>query len=296
MANRTVLYMYFKFFTICWGVLIVLLLGRRQVQAGDDGPEEIYLGLPCRKVERVGGFKLNRDDPANYTDKITSLVLCKDLEEGYPPGADRDTSAKGEGAAPEGMLGMLSKMHYELSKLAANAEVKDLCSYEKANRLENVISGLTSKDLSCKFCKKTYSSVTRLRNHLKSKHLKKTAHHCATCNKYFGDATTLLNHSKKHDPSAAKFTCGTCQKVCYSQAKLQDHMVVHSTAKPFMCQFCKEKSFKRVRTLKDHEGGCEKNPDRRIRKQCRLCPKNYADQRSLRRHFRESHPGEDPDL
>ena len=249
------------------------------------------------KVERVGGFRLDRDDPANYTDKIASLVLCKDLEEGYPPGADRGTpgAATEEGAAPEGMLGMLSKMHYELSKLAANAGVKDLCSYEKANRLENVISGLTSKDLSCKFCKKTYSSVTRLRNHLKSKHLKKTAHHCATCNKYFGDATTLFNHSKKHDPSAAKFTCGTCQKVCYSKAKLQDHMVVHSTAKPFLCQFC-DKTFKRVRTLKDHEGGCEKNPDRRDRKQCRLCPKNYADQRSLRRHFRDNHPGEDPDL
>ena len=65
-------------------MLCCLISGKRQVQAGDDGPEEIYLGLPCRKVERVGGFRLNRDDPGNFTDKITSLVLCKDLEEGYP--------------------------------------------------------------------------------------------------------------------------------------------------------------------------------------------------------------------
>ena len=88
--NRTV-HAFFNFWlnsfssvTFVLNMFCCLISGKRQIQAGDDGPEEVYLGLPCRKVERVGGFRLNRDDPANYTDKITSLVLCKDLKKATP--------------------------------------------------------------------------------------------------------------------------------------------------------------------------------------------------------------------
>ena len=293
--------------------------GKRDVTAGneEEEPQEIYLGVPCRKAEKVGGYNITQDDPAVFCDQITYVDHPRDLTEPYPDGADQEqtvpqasTSASQEDPVPgpkAEMVAMLSRMHYELSKLAKNAGVADICATEKANRLENVIAGLTSKDLICRYCKKKYSSITKLKNHLKVKHLKKTAHYCEPCKKYFSEASSLLAHRKRHEEGAQEFRCKgkvkdkdgnlqPCQKVCYSAAKLRDHQIVHSSAKPFTCQYCQAKSFKRKKSVKEHEAKCINNPNYGGRLQCRLCPKNYADKKSLQRHFRSSHPGEDPDL
>ena len=293
------------------------LTGKRDVTAGDDEdePQEIYLGVPCRKAAKVGGYNITQDDPAVFVDQITFVDHPRDLTEPYPDGADQEqgppqasTSSSKEDPGPKAeMVAMLSRMHYELSKLAKNAGVADICATEKANRLENVIAGLTSKDLVCKYCKKKYSSITKLKNHLKVKHLKKTAHFCEPCKKYFAEASSLLTHKKRHEAGAQEFRCGAtikdkdgnmkpCQKVCYSAAKLRDHKIVHSTDTPFTCQFCNIKSFKRKKSVKKHEAKCTSNPNYVGRLQCRLCPKDYADKKSLQRHFRSSHSGEDPDL
>ena len=95
-------------------------------------------------------------------DQITFVDHQRDLTEPYPEGADQEqaapqaasTSSKDTPEPKSEMVVMLSRMHYELSKLAKNAGVTDICATEKANRLENVIAALTSKDLVCKFCKK----------------------------------------------------------------------------------------------------------------------------------------------
>ncbi|MCG8624510.1 MAG: C2H2-type zinc finger protein, partial [Proteobacteria bacterium] len=133
--------------------------------------------------------------------------MQKELPEPYPPGADAEdqpTVAAGTSQAsqesqkaPSEMLNMLSKMHYDLTKLAQNAGIPDLCSHEKKNRIENIISSVTSKDLVCKYCNKQFKALTNLKNHLRLKHLKKTAHYCDICKKYFAEATTLRKHMGK---------------------------------------------------------------------------------------------------
>ena len=294
--------------------------GKKEVEApkqeGEDS-SEIYLGLPCKALERVGGYSLTTDDPSVFTYKITFLDVVKEFPEPYPPGADAEAPAQAEAApdkddsssskAKKEMVAMLSRMHFELFKLAKNAGVKDLCSLEKANRLENIISGLTSKDLSCRYCKKQYSSLTKLKNHLKLKHLKRTAHYCDICKKFFSEATTLRPHLVRHQEGAREYKCTVvvkdkkgnqkpCGKVFYTQSKFADHSIVHTTEKPFGCRHCKVKRFKREKSLKEHEEKCDSNPHKRDRIACRLCDKDYADQRSLRKHFRTSNPGEEPDM
>ena len=116
------------------------------------------------------------------------MDIVKELPEPYPDGADSEGQAAQAGSSsatvdpppqPKAdMIQMLQRMHFELCKLAKNAGVKHLCSLEKGSRLENIIAGLTSNDLVCKYCKKQYSSLTKLKNHLKLKHLRRTAHYC----------------------------------------------------------------------------------------------------------------------
>ena len=283
-----------------------------------DEPKEVYYGVPCRPLERIGGYSLTQDDPGVFTDRITYVDHPREFPEPYPEGADTDpsvpvaSSSKQTSPTPSlskknEMEALLSRMHYELYKLAKNAGIPDICAHEKSTRIENVLAGLTSKDLVCRYCKKQSSTLTNLKNHIKLKHLKKTAHYCAICKKYFSEASTLINHNQRHAPGAKQYLCPKtitnkkgkvlpCSKVFYTEKKFLDHSTVHSKDKPYLCQFCKEKSYKRKKTMVEHEGTCEKNPDKLDMFRCRLCPKQYPQKRSLQRHFRTSHPGEDPDL
>ena len=152
---------------------------------------------------------------------------------------------------------MLVKMHTELVKMATKSGITDLCALDKEERVENVLQGITSQNLKSKFCSKTLSSVTHLKNHIRGIHLHKTAHFCGKCNRYFSEATTLRRHEAKHDDASPKFKCGLCPKEFTSQSKLDDHSVVYTKAKVFRCQFCQGKDFKRVRALKAHEDVCD---------------------------------------
>ena len=51
---------------------------------------ESFEGLSCKKVKVLGSFQLSKDDPANYTDKLTFLEQRRDLPGKYPQGADAD--------------------------------------------------------------------------------------------------------------------------------------------------------------------------------------------------------------
>ena len=128
-----------------------------------DPPKEVYYGVPCRALERIGGYTLTEDDPKVFNDRITYVDHTKEFPEPYPEGADTDpavptaSSSKQPSPSPSPkkseMETLLSRMHYELHKLAKNAGIPDICAHEKATRIENVLAGLTSKDLVCRYCK-----------------------------------------------------------------------------------------------------------------------------------------------
>lgn len=188
-------------------------------------------------------------------------------------------------------------MHREVTNLATKFGILDVCKEEKANRIENVLLSLTTKDLDCLYCKKHYASSAHLKNHIRQKHLRKTPYFCAPCKKYFTDGSSLRKHMAIHDPAAPKFTCPICQKVCTSHSKLVDHQQVHQAAKLYTCQFCLNKSYKRQRACREHESTCSANPayNPANRHKCRLCGKDYQERRSLQRHFSTHHKGENID-
>ena len=300
------MYMYFSISTLS------LFRQERGVPTKKKGqpPREVYLGMTCKNVQKLGGYRLSQDSPSMFTDKPDFLVMDREFpDEEYPEGADGITTpapvpgtSTGEGSSAEVQQvkeqtkNMLVRMHTELVKMATKSGISDLCALDKGERVENVLQGITSQNLKCKFCSKTLSSVTHLKNHIRGQHLHKTAHFCGRCNRYFSEATTLRRHEAKHDAASPKFKCGRCPKEFTSQSKLDDHFVVHIEAKVFRCQFCQEKDFKRVRALKAHEDICDQNPNKKPRVKCRLCEKDFKERRLMKRHFKVAHPGEDPDL
>ena len=158
------------------------------------------MGLLTAPAEKIGGYSLSQDNPAIFQYK--KAVVAQDRafpREQYPakqaqagPSTSSGTGAQSQlqGPTPQSKE-MLIKMHRELARMAQIMGVPDLCTLDKASSPENLLEGITSKNLTCKYCKKTLSTVTHLKNHYKAMHFKKTAHKCQLCNKYFSESSTL---------------------------------------------------------------------------------------------------------
>ena len=271
--------------SLCTCILILCLhfAGKRVVYPPNkegDSAKELYVGLNCSKVKTLGGFQLSKDDPTRYRDKQD--FLCQDRafpNQEYPEGADIDqvvvvsqkagTSSSMDIQVEQRQKSreLLIKMHSELSKMARQMGVKDLCAAEKSTRVENVLAGITKDNLDCNYCQKHLSSVTHLKNHIKKWHLHVTPHKCDQCNTYFSEASTLKRHEPIHDEDAPRYRCTKkvqkskkdptlveCGKEFPSQSKLLDHQDVHTEGPLIYCEFCKVKGYKRMRGVKAHDG------------------------------------------
>ena len=299
-----------------------MFIGKRQIfppKKPGEKEQELYMGMSCKPVEVLGGFTLKQDDPTRYREKNTFITQDRAFpDEEYPEGADIDLellpiSAPGPSKPAHPDIHMKAKskqpmirMHSELLKIAKQLGIGDLCSADKETRAENVLQGITSKNLKCRYCDKVLSSVTHLKNHIKKFHLHVTAHKCEECNRYFPESSTLRRHQQIHDEELEKWKCTkkiqtdegekVCNKEFPSRSKLLDHQVVHQEGGLIFCQYCKEKGYKRQRGVKAHEDVCEANPNKKDRVKCRLCDKTFKERKSMLRHFRPAHPGEDPDI
>ena len=256
----------------------------------------MYMSISTKPAEKIGGYRLSRDDPTVFRDKNTFITCDRAFpEEEYPEGADSDvplppaepTSSQTphpSGKQKQESRAMMIRMQTELVRMAQKMGIPDLCASDKEGRVENILEGITRMDLTCKFCQKKLSSVTHLKTHIKGMHLHKTPQKCDLCNRYFSEATTLRRHLPMHDTTAQKFKCSAkvkdkdgkeveCGKEFISQSKLVDHQVVHKSATPFLCSYCKKRSFKRQKGQLEHEKTCDDNPGKRDLVKCRLCPR-----------------------
>ena len=296
--------------------------GKKTITPGPTAEEavESFEALSCKKVKTLGSFQLSKDDPSNYTDKLTFIEQRRDLPGKYPVGADADedngflvkkgkahpkpsepsTSASSEPApvvdpATLQLKQDLVDWHFQVVKLCQKIGIPDVCQTYKEARLENILKGLSGKDLKCKLCHKGYYNTQKLRNHIKGKHLKKTDHYCDQCKKYYADSNSLKVHMQSHDPEVSKFGCSNCKKLFTSKAQLDKHMNVHR-GRQYACQFCGSKYAHPQGVKKHEEKNCTRNPaldpkDTSDWYKCRICFKMIKHHRSLLRHLREQHDG-----
>ena len=222
-------------------ILLSCFVGKKTCVAAEDEDaiEEVFEGLSCKKPQVLVGFRLEADDPVNYTDKLSFLDQTRAFpKQSYPQGADFDSNGSnlprslrstsvGKSGPSTSTAGTASAdpvvdpataefkkdlvdWHFRIVQMCKRVGIDDVCSTYKKSRMENLLDGLSKDDLSCKLCKKQFKQVQRLRDHIRLKHLKKTAHYCDICKKYYSDAGALKAHNVKHDEEAAEWGCNQC--------------------------------------------------------------------------------------
>ncbi|CAH2987571.1 unnamed protein product [Chilo suppressalis] len=164
----------------------------------------------------------------------------------------------------------------------------------------------------CDYCDKTYTSLTKKRNHEKgvhtggwlrnkcphcpqifvsyydrSEHLvkehneKPIIYPCNACNKTYKKKFELNRHIKHHHLQQKSFLCDQCNAKFFSKRGLVDHLSRHTGSETFACDVCGKRFF-RLRTLKEHMRFHE--DDKRY--QCEVCMKTFTQKCSLKNHLK----------
>ncbi|XP_014361175.2 oocyte zinc finger protein XlCOF6 isoform X2 [Papilio machaon] len=164
----------------------------------------------------------------------------------------------------------------------------------------------------CDFCDKTYTSLTKKRNHEKgvhtggwlrnkcphcpeifvsyydrSEHLVKVhnetpvVYPCNACNRTYKKKFELNRHIKHHHLQQKNYLCDKCNAKFFSKRGLVDHMLRHTGAELCACDVC-GRSFSRARTLREHM----RTHDDDKKFQCEVCKKTFMQKCSLKSHLR----------
>ncbi|XP_049883284.1 PR domain zinc finger protein 5-like isoform X2 [Pectinophora gossypiella] len=164
----------------------------------------------------------------------------------------------------------------------------------------------------CDHCDKSYTSLTKKRNHEKgvhtagwlrnkcphcpeifvsyydrSEHLVKVHNEkpiiypCNACNKTYKKKFELNRHIKHHHLQQKSYLCDKCNAKFFSKRGLSDHVIKHMGGEMCSCEVC-GKNFSRLRTLKEHM----KVHDENKRYQCEICKKTFMQKCSLKSHVR----------
>lgn len=79
--------------------------------------------------------------------------------------------------------------------------------------------------------------------------------HCEKCNATMKRATTLYKHIKLKHLDEALVECSKCVAVFFDKAKLEKHLLLHTTERPHPCPNC-QKMFKSQRAIRIHSVFC----------------------------------------
>ena len=267
------------------------------------------LTLECAPLEKVGGWKLEEEDPALYSqDKLWKggrrewpLIPLPGYDPAPKAGPSKEPEEEKEVPAGRGphhpetlQIQELLEIHHSITKVLQSMG-HDACKAYADTRLEVVLDQIKSTDLDCKVCGKHYKSSSRMKNHFRKRHLGKTKHQCKVCKKFYTDSSSLKHHMDTHDAKKYPHKCDQCTKTYSTKSKLAQHKPVHQEAQ-FECKFkdqgC-DREFKWKKGKKDHEPKCIYNPEapEEAPHGCAAdyCNKRYWDKRSLQRHYRD-HP------
>ena len=112
-----------------------------------------------------------------------------------------------------------------------------------------------------------YASKYLRRSHVQGAHLGANFL-CSVqnCGKKFSQKKYCDAHKKGHTKIVdmnLRYICDYCNSVFEQMEKLQQHKLMHSSTKRFICRFCKVHGYTRSSDRKNHEDECDMNPDKK---------------------------------
>ena len=140
----------------------------------------------------------------------------------------------------------------------------------------------------CFLCKKSFSTMGNLRNHIMTIHQNQKPFKCPfpNCEKKYSIKSRLQVHYRTHT-GTKPFICNFCGKAFNEKGNLKTHERFHSELRPFKCDKC-SKTYKTNGHLKDHI----EIQHLKIRKfECKYCDKKFGRISTLKAHIR-THTGE----
>ena len=202
----------------------------------------VYLPLllDCAPLEKMGGWTLQGEDPSLYTqDQLWKGGRREWPDEPLPgyapagatpqgastsqepetPESEPNASSRGPHHPPDEQVKQMLDIHHSMVKLLKSMGV-DPCKDFEETRLELILDNLDSTDLDCKVCGKHYTRASKMKNHMRKRHLGKTKWQCDICKKYYTDSSSLKYHVASHDKSKFPHKCSKCTKAYPTEAKL----------------------------------------------------------------------------
>ena len=152
---------------------------------------------------------------------------------------------------------------------------------------ENSQTLVTKKNI-CEICKKSFSTLGNMRNHITTIHQNIRPYKCEFpgCIKQYSILSRYQVHLRTH-LGKKPFLCQICDKSFNEKGNLKTHLRFHSELRPFQCPHC-NKSYKTNGHLKDHIEIQHKMIKKYL---CQTCNKKFGRISTLKAHIR-THTGE----
>ena len=120
----------------------------------------------------------------------------------------------------------------------------------------------------CGLCDRHYASKYLRRSHVQGAHLgAKFVCSVQNCGKKFSQKKYRDAQEKGHTKivdTSLRYICDYCNSVFDQMEKLQQHKLMHSSTKRFICKFCKVHGYTRASDCRLHEDECDMNPDKKV--------------------------------
>lgn len=161
----------------------------------------------------------------------------------------------------------------------------EVCAKQFSSKSRLKKHSLVHEDvIKCKTCRIAFATEEELAEHKQLKHSRQFV--CEQCGQRFSVRSSLTTHMRaKHDAEdQLKCPYDTCGKTFGKRTLYEDHLNIHTNAKPYQCSKC-QKTFASRYSQSEHFRICISG----IKYACQICAREFSTKGGLHNHCSAVH-------